>query len=139
MYRVGMDLRNGFWVYWGQHRMAGDASNGLNKGDLTLRIAEDIAHKPIPAIPRRSNGTISARRSRRPGPGLFDPPLNWKIFVERWQRLRPVYVQILLGWENIYDRLDGVEQDSNNGLDYPPLRLLTITLWTWRGNRPIRG
>lgn len=59
--------------------------------------------------------------------------------AERWHRLRPVYVQIFHGWVHTYDRLENENPGGDFGLDYPPLRLMVMTLWTWRVESHFEG
>ena len=140
MVGIGLDLRQDFWVYCSQNHFPDDMNNALNKGNMVLREAEDVAQededKKTPEQREREASDIAAEHApptiARPGPGLFESPLNRWLFFERWERLRPLYSQIMRGWVRTYDHLlrdrgDGADFD----LDYPPLRLMVMTLWTW--------
>jgi hypothetical protein len=123
---IGLDLRQDFWVYCAHNHMPGDVNGAMNKGALVLREARELESEDR----RKESATIA-----HPGPGLFDSPLNAKIFLRRWRRLSPVYGHILRGWVGTYDSLlqtRGDGPDADYDLDYPPLRLLVMTLWTWR-------
>jgi hypothetical protein len=125
--RIGVDLRNGFWVYWTPNHFYGDLDNAYAQGNLVLGRARFLARQHgQPWLDQRT-------------PGLFDPPLDWSNFVARWQRLRPVYAQIIRGWVDSYDHLEQTISSGNYDLDYPPLRLLTITLWTWHAQSRYPG
>ncbi len=115
-------------------------NNALNKGDMVLREAQDVAkedeEKESPARRQREAAEIAAGHApptlARPGPGLFDSPFNARTFVRRWQRRSPLYSQILRGWVRTYDHLlrdRGEKADFD--LDYPPMRLMVMTLWAW--------
>jgi len=139
MVGIGLDLRQDFWVYCSQNH-SDDMNNALNKGDMVLREAEDVAQedeqKKSPERRQREAGEIAAGHPpltiARPGPGLFDSPFNARIFFRRWQRLAPLYGQILRACVRTYDHLlrdrgEGADFD----LDYPPLRLMVMTFWAW--------
>jgi len=117
--RIGVDVRNGFWVYWRPNRFVGDLDNAYQQGNFALQRAKFLA----------------AQQGRPwidpPGPNPFAPPLNWHNFVSRCQRLRAVGGQIKAGWVNTYDHLEQSIPSGEYDLDYPPLRLLTMTLWVW--------
>jgi hypothetical protein len=124
LFWIGMDIRNGLWT---QPHMEEDVQDAMVRGTLVLqqsqKVAADFAAQN-PTLPPQP--TIDT-----PGPGLFDQPLDWQTFQDRWHNLRPVYSQIVHGWVREYDYLD---RDNNNrqlALDYPPMRLLTLTLWMW--------
>jgi hypothetical protein len=140
MVGIGLDLRQDFWTYCAQNHFPEDMNNALNKGNMVLREAEDVAQededKKTPAQLQEESKQIAAGHApltiARPGPGLFESPVNARIFSERWKRLKPLYSQILRGWVRTYDHLlrdrgEGADFD----LDYPPLRLMVMTLWTW--------
>ncbi len=119
---VGLNARADLWDYWRPYRIE-DIQNAMVHSDAVLRNAEQIADEDHANLPADSP-TIA-----HPGPGLFDPPLNLQNFLDRWQRLRPVYSQIIRAWVRDYDT---PYVDAAESMDYPPLRLLTMTLWTWR-------
>jgi hypothetical protein len=139
---IGLDLRQDLWVWsMPNHFGWGDLDNALSRGNAVLREAEAIAaddeQKKSPLERQREADQIAAGHwsptLARPGPGLFDSPMSGQILVERWKRLGPVYHQILRGWVAYYEHLQSDVGDSGNyGLDYPPLRLLVMTLWSWQ-------
>ncbi len=96
------------------------------------RMRKKNRHLNGSAEPVRFSPAVDPPLFAQPGPGLFDSPLSGPIVVERWKRLRPLYGQILRGWVANYEHLQSRVGDGGNyGLDYPPLRLLVITFWTW--------
>jgi hypothetical protein len=136
---IGLDLRQDFWVYCAQNHFPGDMDNALNKGDMVLREAETVAQededKKTPAQREEEAKRIAAGNGpltiARPGAGLFDAPFDRRIFWERWARRRPLYSQILRGWVRTYDKLQDNIGEGGDFLDYPPMRLMVMTLWTW--------
>jgi hypothetical protein len=139
MVGIGLDWRQSFWVYWAPTHLQEDIDNAMRYGDMVLREAEIVAEadeaKKSPAQrdaeQRRIDAGDRPATIARPGPGLFDSPFNAQNFRRRWQRLRPVYSQIIRGWVQTYERLRNETPDGNYDLDYPPMRLLVMTLWTW--------
>ncbi len=137
---LGLDIRQDFWVYFTPNHENGDANSALEHGDAVLREAETVAAgdeaRKSPQqrdLEARLSGGSPPATIEHPGPGLFDPPVDWRTFVSRWHRLRPVYGQILRGWVQSYERLyqdQGPQGDYE--MDYPPARLLVMTLWAWR-------
>ena len=127
---IGLDLRQDIWVWSTPNHFGwGDINNALRGGNAVLREAETIA-----AEDARINSPLEPQPPTiaRPGPELFDSPMNGQIIFERWKRLSPLYVQILRGWVAFYEHLQSRVGDGGNyGLDYPPLRLLVMTFWTW--------
>ncbi len=111
---IGVQVREDFWAYWVAYRVD-DIQNALVHSDALLRSAEEISSP--------GSATVGT-----PGPGLLDPPLNLHNLLERWRRLRPVYGQIIQAWVGDYDH---PYPDRVEAMDYPPLRLLAVTLWTW--------
>jgi hypothetical protein len=138
---LGLDLRQDFWTYSaGNHPGWGDVDNAIGRSNGVLQQAAEIeraeALKKSPAeIEQEKRETAAGHPPptlRRPGEELFDSPLTPRVFAQRWQRLWPLYRLILRGWVANYEHLQSVNGDEGNfGLDYPPLRLLTMTLWTW--------
>lgn len=138
--RIGVDLKQDFWVYFEPNHGIMDVNSALEHGNAVLREAESIAdddeqHKS-PAQQKADADYIAAGHLlptiARPGPGLFDPPFSVANFRQRWTRLRPLYGQILRGWVQEYESL--YRDQGPNGdyeMDYPPMRLLVMTLWTW--------
>jgi hypothetical protein len=133
--RIGWDLRQDFWVYWNPNHFPGDMNQALSHGNDVLRDADAIAQQDealkTPAQ-RQYEMEHPPATIAQPGQGLFESPFNLKIFRERWTRLRPVYGQILRGWVARYENLwRDVGEGGDFDMDYPPLRLLVMTLWTW--------
>ena len=132
--KIGWDLRQDFWVYWNPNHFPGDMNQALGHGDMVLRNAETIAQQDdalkTPAQ-RQYEIEHPPATIARPGPGLFDSPFTPAIFRQRWTYLRPVYGQILRGWVATYENLwRDVGEGGDFEMDYPPLRLLVMTLWT---------
>jgi hypothetical protein len=127
-------LRQDFWVYWASNH-SDDVGSAMRNGSMVLDNVREIAAKEDPqraAAQKRAGGEPIATIDQ-PGPGLFDSPLNAKIVRQRWNRLQPVYGQILRGCVQTYENLyKDTGDNADYGLDYPPLRLLAMTLWTWR-------
>jgi hypothetical protein len=119
---IGVDVREDFWAYWAPYRVD-DIQNALVHSDALLRSAEEISSP--------SSATIASS-----GPGLLDRPVNLHNLLERWRRLRPVYGQIIDAWVGDYDH---PYPDRAEPMDYPPLRLLAVTLWTWHVQAEFRG
>jgi len=138
---IGLDLREDFWDLSSRnHAGFGDVQNAMARSNAVLReagkIADEDNRQKSPAQQQYEAEQTAAGHPpaslTHPGPGLFDGPVNSKIFIERWNHLRPVYRQILRGWVANYENLqNSIGDDGNYGLDYPPLRLLVMTLWTW--------
>jgi hypothetical protein len=115
--RVGIDVRNGFWVYWLPNHFLGDLDNAYQQGNFALERAKFLARQ-------QGRPWID-----EPAPNPFAEPLSWRNFVSRWNRLRALGGQIKAGWVNTYDHLEQSVPSGEYDLDYPPLRLLTMTLW----------
>jgi hypothetical protein len=113
LYRVGMDLREGVWVYARHDRYSGDIDTAMEHAAEVLNTAEEL------------NGPLL-----RDGPGLLDAPWSIHKFRERWRRLEPTYLSIMRGWVETYRRHE-VLPHIGEDMDYPPMRLLVMTLWTW--------
>jgi len=121
---LGLDVKQDFWVYSTPNHSIGDVNSALEHGNMVLRDAETIEAQH----PEGTGATIA-----RPGPGLFDSPLTPQEFIERWHRLRPVYGLILRGWVQTYENLyRDMGPAGNYEMDYPPMRLLIMSLWTWK-------
>ncbi|HEX4054290.1 MAG TPA: hypothetical protein VHX86_08495 [Tepidisphaeraceae bacterium] len=142
MVGIGLDLRQDVWVYCANNHAPNDMNSALDMGRIVLGEAENVAREQerekTPAQRKQEAAQIAAGQGPAtisdPGPGLFDSPINAQIFFQRWHRLSPVYGQILRGWVRTYDHLlqnQGTNSDADYGLDYPPLRLMVMTLWTW--------
>jgi len=140
MVGLGIDLKQDFWVYSTPNHGIMDVNNALDNGGRVLREAESIAdddeRRKTPGQRRQEADQIAAGHPpatiAHPGPGLFDSPVNFQNFHDRWKHLKPVYGQILRGWVQTYEHLyrnDGPAGDF--GMDYPPMRLLILSLWTW--------
>lgn len=139
LYRIGVDAREGFWVYWEPNRFQGDLRNAVNQSNLVLREAEVVAAEDLQKLTpqqradrEKLNAIQPLATLMAPGPGLFDRPWSPRILRDRWHRLRPVYSQIYRAWVRTYDRLERDSASGDYDLDYPPLRLMTMTLWTWK-------
>jgi hypothetical protein len=138
--KIGMDWRQSFWVYWAPEHAQDDIDNAMKNGSMVLSEAENIAQTDegkksageLAEEQRLTDLGISPATIARPGPGLFDSPFNPRIFFERWHHLRPIYSQIIRGWVQTYENLYRTTPDQDYDLDYPPMRLLTMTLWTWK-------
>jgi hypothetical protein len=122
--KVGIDLRNDFWVYWQNNRFYGDVNSAFRHGQHVLDEAENLAAQQ-PPLP--SGLTIA-----QPGPGLFDAPRSFSNFRKRWHDLRPIYGQLFNGWVATYDNLVRDVSADDYQMDYPPLRSLVMTLWSWK-------
>jgi hypothetical protein len=122
--KVGIDLRNDFWVYWQNNRFYGDVNSAFRHGQHVLSEADDLAAQDPP-----NPGGLTIDQ---PGPGLFDSPLTFSTFRHRWHDLRPVYGQIFHGWIATYDNLVRDVSPDDYQMDYPPLRSLVMTLWAWK-------
>jgi len=117
--RIGVDGREGFWVYWRPNRFVGDMVNAYQQGNVALQ-----------------RGKFLAAQQGRPwidhfGPGLLQRPLDGPEFVRRCKHLAAIYSQIVDGWVNTYDHLQQTVPNGEYDLDYPPLRLLAMTVWVW--------
>jgi hypothetical protein len=141
MVGIGLDLRQDLWVFCAQNHLISDINNALDKGGLVLREAQAVAQED------EEKQTLAQREQRfsqiaaghppatieRPGPGLFDSPFNAQEFSRRWRHLSPVYGQIIRGWVRTYEHLlSDMGESADYDLDYPPMRLMVMTLWTWR-------
>jgi hypothetical protein len=137
---IGVDLKQDFWVYFEPNHGIMDVNSALDHGNTVLRNAESIAdedeqRKSADQQKRDAELAASAHPPAtiaRPGPGLFDAPFSVHNFQERWVRLRPMYGLILRGWVQEYENLYRDQGPGGDfGMDYPPMRLLVMTLWTW--------
>jgi hypothetical protein len=140
MVGLGFDLKQDFWVYFTPNHEIGDVDSALEHGNMVLRTAETIADEDESRkTPRQRQEEAAAAAAghppatiARPGPGLFDSPVSAQNFRQRWDHLKPVYSQILRGWVQNYEDLyrdQGPQGDYE--MDYPPMRLLVMTFWTW--------
>ena len=126
--KIGIDLREDFWVYWENNRFYSDPQLAMDNGlhvlfeAAALERADQRTQPPLPGDP-----TIA-----QPGVGLFDSPRDLPTVYHRWQRLKPVYSHIFRGWIVTYDHLIRDEHEGNYQMDYPPLRSLVMTLWSWK-------
>lgn len=138
--RIGLDWRQSFWVYWAPEHAQDDIDNAMKNGDMVLREAENVAqadennktHDEKAAEEKLTEAGQPPATIARPGPGLFDSPFSPRLFFQRWHRLRPVYGQIIRGWVQTYENLYHNNPDQDYDLDYPPMRLMAMTLWTWK-------
>ena len=140
MVGLGFDLKQDFWVYFTPNHGIMDLNSALEHGDMVLRNAETVASEDES---RKTQGQRKAEADQaaaghppatiaHPGPGLFGSPVNLRNFQERRNHLKPVYGLILRGWVATYEDLyrDNGPQ-GNFEMDYPPMRLLVMTLFTW--------
>ncbi|MGA2231129.1 MAG: hypothetical protein ABSH22_09555 [Tepidisphaeraceae bacterium] len=121
-YWKGMSLRTDIWQNSRTIRFHGDISNGINWGSLVLRTEERLLNStPVrdPANPKAPPHppTIIARSAPNPN----DKNQRPLTFGEVYQGVDQVYQNFVVG----------ESPDGDYGLDYPPMRLLTMTLWTW--------
>jgi hypothetical protein len=124
LFWIGVDIRNGLWT---QPHMEEDIQDAMVRGTLVLQQSQKVA-----ADFASANPTVPPQPTvDTPGPGLFDQPLDWPTFQDRWHNLRPVYSEIVHGWVREYDHLDTDNNNRQLALDYPPMRLLTLSLWMW--------
>jgi hypothetical protein len=136
--RIGIDVREDFWVYWQKNHFFNDPQSALYNGRFILRQAIALEHEDQVKID--SQGTTVQPTDEPniqptigiPGPGLFDSPLSLHSFSQRYKSLRPVYGHIFRGWVSAYDNLVRDQTDGNYEMDYPPLRSLAMTLWAWK-------
>jgi hypothetical protein len=119
--RIGLDLRNDLWTYARDGRVGGDIDSAMRSGSDVLRDAG-----------RAAGNQRRAPSIARPGPGLFDSPMTPSNFLERWHRLWPIYGQLVHAWVHTYDQLQTTRTNGDYEMDYPPMRLLVMTLWTWK-------
>ncbi len=140
MVGLGYDLKQDFWVYFTPNHAIMDLNSALEHGDMVLRNAEAVAsedesHKTAEQRREEADKTAAGHPPAtiaHPGPGLFDSPFNTRNFCQRWDHLKPVYGLILRGWVATYENLyrdQGPQGDFD--MDYPPMRLLVMTLFTW--------
>jgi len=105
---AGIKLRDDAYTTTRTVRFHGDISNGFKWGSQVLRIAEGTANAKLP------KGAIRASAD----PGKNQRPLTF------WEVYR--------GVDQLYQNMLDDQSTSNDyRLDYPPLRLLGMTLWTW--------
>ena len=106
-FNAGMRIRHDAWVYSRTIRFHSDIANGLRWGNMVLRTSEQLAASDNSPIKPLAN----------PQPGATDQrPLTF------WELIR--------GLDRVYqDLVTGEPPDANYGLDYPPMRLLVMTLW----------
>jgi hypothetical protein len=126
--KVGTDLRWDFWDYWQNNRFYSDPNSALFNGRHVLVVAKKLERDDYTSLPPDPNRPTIAN----PGPGLFDSPLDFHTLHDRWKNLRPVYAHLLRGWVATYDELVRDEPGGDYVMDYPPLRSLAMTLWTWK-------
>src|ERR1700722_8136038 len=109
-YNVGMRMRDETWAYSRTIRFHGDIANSVRWGNLVLRTAERGAN---PDAPAQAKTAVAS-----PAPDATDQ--------------RPLtFMEILRGEDQVYqDLVVGEPPDGDYRLDYPPLRLLSMTLWT---------
>ena len=119
--RAGLNLRDFMWEYTRQTWFGGDINSAMHTGAEALRHAQNLP--PAPGLAP----TIWVK-----GPGLLDPPLNPSTFLQRWHRLQPVYARIIAGWVDYYDFIDQKGPDPEFDPDYPPMRMMMMTLWMWK-------
>ncbi len=138
--RIGTDLRQDFWIFWQNNRVLEDPDSALQNGKRILREAskqERIDRQQLtPAeLQQQADQTAAGNPPptiAQPGPGLFDTPRDLQTVWHRWQRLKPVYGHIFRGWVLTYDNLVRDRVDGDYQMDYPPLRSLAMTLWSWK-------
>ncbi|MDP9175437.1 MAG: hypothetical protein M3O30_16465 [Planctomycetota bacterium] len=118
-FRAGMDLRHQLWIDTRSIRFIYDISNGYRYGNQAMREAELDAGLPrgsdafadqTPAIAAKFHDRI-ARASRQ------------------GQLRRLTLREVLEGITQYYNRLLILNPEGDYSLDYPPLRLTTMTLW----------
>jgi hypothetical protein len=136
---IGLDLRQDYWVYWRPNRFIGDIDNAMHMGDRVLREATKVAAADRARLTPDQIQSESARTTAghppltiaAPGVDLLTTTLTPSILRQRIKDQSPLYWQIIRGWVAFYEDLEHNPADPNQGLDYPPLRLMTMTLWTW--------
>src|ERR1700722_15178212 len=141
IFRVGIDLREGFWSY-SQPLRGNDLNNAFSKGASVLRDAGALANgKPLTAADKNAEIAVAKKAYKagdpvpitltRPGPGIFEGPLDKASILQRIRDNKAVDYQVFQGWTHAYDRLQPQLIDGTLDTDYTPLRLATITLWVW--------
>ncbi|MGA2231130.1 MAG: hypothetical protein ABSH22_09560 [Tepidisphaeraceae bacterium] len=120
-YGAGSQIRYDAWDNSRTIRFHGDISNGIRWGTQVLRRAENIANSPPPA--RGGKAKPAAKADRVIAKAAPDP--NDK-------HQRPLTIaEMLHGADQLYqDLVVGQPPDGDYQLDYPPLRLMAMTLWT---------
>ncbi|MDP9175436.1 MAG: hypothetical protein M3O30_16460 [Planctomycetota bacterium] len=118
-YRAGMELRHNLWVSTRTVRFHGDIWNGFRWGNAAMRQAESIAHLP-PFSDAVADQTAEVKSH----------------FTDREKTLaaskdvrRLTLHEVLTGIVRFYDDRESRTIDEQYQLDYPPLRLMMMTLF----------
>jgi hypothetical protein len=113
-FRAGMQIRDDAFANSHSIRFQGDIANGMRWGGLVLRTAEQTANSQTQ---NNSTGPRTIARAAATGGTPGERPLSfWDLYH---------------GVDQVYqDMVNTVPPDGDYGLDYPPLRLLSMTLWT---------
>jgi hypothetical protein len=126
--KIGIDLREDFWVYWQNNRFYFDPELAMTNGLHVLYEAGALERADQKNSPQSPGSPTIAQ----PGDGLFNSPNDLPSIYHRWEKLKPVYRHIFRGWVVTYDHLIRDEPEGNYQMDYPPLRSLVMTLWVWK-------
>lgn len=140
-FNAGMRVREDAFANSHTIRFHGSLQNALEWGGMVLTAARDHANgletKTAPDAqpstrpdtrPTSRPSTLSASRPTAPStrPALAHQPAHPPIEV--WQVSLP---DIYYGVDQVYQNMVYTDPpDANYGLDYPPLRLFTMSLWT---------
>jgi hypothetical protein len=116
LYGVGLQIREDAWTTTRTIRFEGDIHNAIRWGTLVMETAEETANSD--AAHKRDPSTANIRVVSTPSP---DNP------HERGVRFWELYH----GVDQVYqDMVAGQSDEGDFGLDYPPMRLLMVSLWT---------
>jgi hypothetical protein len=115
-FKAGMYLREQTWTYTRTIRLEDNVSAGLRWGTSVLRTAERLVNNP-PANSHATTKPMQLLAKAAPTPGS--------------KTERPLTLgEILRGEDQLYqDMVVEEPSDANYPLDYPPLRLLAMTMW----------
>jgi hypothetical protein len=122
---AGMQLRDDAWTTTRTIRFQGDINNAISRwGSLVIQTSESWANDPKHCAPG-SDPNVQAVAAPRPGDPNQRPLTFWDL---------------VHGVDQVYQNMVNTEStDGDFGLDYPPLRLLTMSLWTEYTMRHVPG
>jgi len=123
-YRAGMDLRRDVWRSSRSIRFHFDINRAFEFGNGVVRLAESLAHLPpysdaladqSPAVLAKLGPQVKARALAAPR------RLTWR--------------ELQQGLVHFYDTIQERNPSGDFDLDYPPMRLAVMTLWTRHAQR----
>jgi hypothetical protein len=125
LYGAGLKIRDDAWTTTRTVRFEGDIRNAIRWGSLVMQTAEEMANSDAEHKRDPSTANINVVSSPRPDNPHERGPTFWELYH---------------GVDQVYqDMVAGQSDEGDFGLDYPPLRLMSVSLWTRHVMKNIPG